>query len=447
LHTDSSYRFERGVDPDLQLRAMERATRLICEYCGGEPGPVVEMVNETYLPKQAHITLRYARLLKVIGEPIPQKTVVEILERLECKLSEVSPKGEMPVWEVLPKTFRYDLTSEIDLIEEIVRVVGYNNIPDKLPHIGAQFAGQSETQVTTSRLKRALVDMGYQEIITYSFVDSTLHRELYPNKSALALLNPISAEMGEMRLSLWPGLLSTVKYNQNRQQQRLKFFETGLCFTLGNDEALFQESMLGGVVSGEFLDEQWGSPKRTTDFFDVKHHIESLWGMIGQTGPLHFAPFEHTACHPGQCAEISYQGKVIGLLGKLHPRLEKALELDGPIYLFELKVEALTQKPIPVFARPSKFPEIRRDIAVIVDLGLHSDNLVTFVRNTAGELLRDLRIFDVYTGKGIDSGRKSIAMGLILQHPSRTLVDKEVDELVHTVITGLKKEFGAELRD
>ncbi len=442
LHTDSSFRFERGVDSQLQRDAMERASALILEICGGTAGPLIEVLSEAHLPKLTDITLRYARLNQLLGIEVSPSQVKEMLSKIGCEL--VNESNDKAV--IKPKSYRYDITTEVDLIEEIARMVGYNNIPNLLPHTSSVFLPQSESSASVSRLKRAFVDLGYQEVITYSFVDGALQKQLFPNLSALPLVNPISADMGEMRLSLWPGLINTLRYNQNRQQQRMKCFEVGLCF-LPNDGKLEQISKIGGLICGDISNESWGGKKREGDFYDLKGHIESLWQILGNKTPLTFKATTHSACHPGQCASIIWQSKEIGMMGKLHPSLHKALSLDGQAYVFELDTQAFLTKPLPVFERPSRFPEIRRDIAVIVDLGTTSDSLINFVRKSAGEMVRDVRIFDVYTGKGIDSGRKSIAMGLILQHASRTLVDKEVDDVIQSVVQGLKAEFNAQLRD
>lgn len=439
LHTDSSYRFERGVDPSLQVIAIERATKLITEVCGGTPGPVIDVVKSDITDR--HTTLRFNRVEQLLGAQIDEKTIVDILERLGCEVT----KGNEKSYQVKLPSFRYDLTEEIDLIEEIIRVVGYNTISNTLPTTQLQFVAQPENSVPVGRIKRAFVDMGYQEAITYSFVDENLQKMLFPQETALALVNPISADMGVMRISMWPGLLKVLQFNQNRQQQRMKFFEVGLCFK--KQQGLEQVRMLSGLVYGNYTNEHWDIKKRPSDFFDIKQHIEAVWELIGHRDPLQFVASENTVCHPGQCADIFWEGKLFGTIGKLHPKIEKELSLDGPIYLFEIKLDLLLTKPLPVFKRPSRFPEIRRDIAMIVDDRCSSDSLINFVRKSTGEVLREVKIFDVYTGKGIDSGRKSIAMGLILQHPSRTLVDKEVDDLIHTLVVGLKKEFGAELRD
>ncbi len=443
LHTDSSFRFERGVDSQLQVQAIERATGLIIEICGGEVGPVIQVESEKHLPKLTEISLRYARLKKILGITLERSKAIEMLKRIGCEILDDSSESEV---KTKPKSYRYDITTEIDLVEEIARMVGYNNIPLHLPLTSSQFIPQSETSVDVARIKRAFVDFGYQEVITYSFVDSALQKQLFPEQSALALLNPISADMGEMRLSMWPGLIKTLQYNQNRQQQRLKAFEVGLCFTPESGN-LKQQSKIGGILCGNYANESWDLKNRPADFYDMKQHIENLWQLLGYKEALTFKAANHSVCHPGQCAQIIWQSKVCGIIGKLHPKLSKELNLDGQVYLFEINMDLFTHKPLPVYERASKFPEIRRDIAVIVDNNVLSDSLINYVRKSAGEICREVKIFDVYTGKGIDSGRKSIAMGLILQHASRTLVDKEVDDIIQTVVTGLKKEFSADLRD
>lgn len=446
LHTDSSFRFERGVDPQLQIQAMERATALILETCGGTAGPITEVQKPTYLPKQPKIVLHHFRVQKMLGESLAPETVKEILHRLGCKVMEGTRKAEDKQWEVLPPSYRYDLTSEIDLVEEVVRIIGYNNVPTHAPKAQLVFTKTPQAQVPTSRIKRVLVDLGYQEVITYSFVADNLQKQLFPEEKGLALLNPISADMGVMRVSLWPGLINTLIYNQNRQQNRLKLFEVGMCFQQHKDK-LEQSNWLGGLISGTAGKENWDGKPRAADFFDAKQPIEHLWQLLGHTQKLSFVATTHSACHPGQCATIQIADQPIGVVGRLHPKIQQDLGIDHPVFLFELLLSAINQAPTLTFERPSKFPEIRRDIAVIVDEHIQGGDLITNVRKSADSLLREVNIFDVYEGKGIDSGRKSIAIGLILQHPSRTLVDQEVDEIIQTIVSGLEREFSAKLRD
>jgi phenylalanyl-tRNA synthetase beta chain len=446
LHTDSSFRFERGVDPQLQLLAIERATHFILDICGGEPGPVSEVQKAEFLPKQAKLVLHHSRVQKMLGENLAPETIKEILQRLGCKIMEGTHKAEDKQWDVLPPSYRYDLTSEIDLVEEVVRLIGYNNVPTHAPKAHMHFAKTAHIAVSAHRIKRALVDLGYQEVITYSFVDDNLQKLLFPEQQALALLNPISADMGVMRLSLWPGLLNALIYNQNRQQNRLKLFEMGMCFQKQNG-TLLQNNWVGGLIYGTASKENWDGKPRLADFFDAKQPIEHLWQLLGHTEKLTFEPSAHSACHPGQCASIKHGEKIIGTVGRLHPKIQKELGIDSTVYLFEFEQKAVSEAAVAQFERPSKFPEIRRDIAVIVDEKVLAADLMNNVRKSADSLVREVTIFDVYTGKGIDSGRKSIAIGLILQHPSRTLVDQEVDEIIRTIVAGLEKEFSAKLRD
>lgn len=446
LHTDSSFRFERGVDPSLQIQAMERATQLITEICGGIVGTLNEVQHAQFLPKPAKIILRHSRVQKMLGEALAPETVKEILHRLGCKMIEGIYKVDDKQWEVIPPSYRYDINTEIDLVEEVVRIIGYNNVPSHSPKVHLEFNKKPASHVSTQRIKHALVDLGYQEVITYSFVDDNLQKHLFPQATALPLLNPISAEMGVMRLSLWPGLLNTLIYNQNRQQSRLKLFEIGMCFHPSKGQ-LEQKNWVGGLISGASTNENWDGKPRIADFFDAKKPVEHIWQLLGRTEQLTFTTTEHSACHPGQCAAIEVDGKTIGVIGRLHPRIQKALNIDNPVYLFELELKAISEAHTVQFERPSKFPEIRRDIAVIVDENVSGADLTNNVRKSANSLVRDVTIFDVYTGKGIDSGRKSIAIGLILQHPSRTLVDQEVDDIVRTIVTGLERDFSAKLRD
>jgi phenylalanyl-tRNA synthetase beta chain len=439
LHTDSSFRFERGVDPALQKEAIERATQLIVQICGGEPGPVQEQVNTDSLPKRDPIAFRYARVERILGDKIPESKVYEILQGLGCNVSNKTS--------IVPPSFRYDLAIETDLIEEIARVIGYNNLSNQMPVTHLAFVKSSQNQVSTSRVKRALVDQGYQEVITYSFVDEAMQKLLFPDQNALALANPISENMNVMRVSLWPGLLTALRYNQNRQQDRLKIFEVGLRFDNSDPKHLIQEKMLSGLLFGSAAPLQWGMPSRSVDFFDAKHTIESLWQLLGHKKTLTFTPFPNSACHPGQCAQITWEGEILGVVGRLHPALEKKLDLQGPIYLFELNYEYFNKATNAVFQAPSRFPAIRRDLALLVDNHLPSDNLIECVRKSAPDVLRDVGIFDVYTGKGVEPGKKSIALGLILQHPSRTLVDEEVNNIIQTVVNNLEKDCSAKLRE
>lgn len=470
LHTDASFRFERGVDPQLQVRALERATALIVDICQGQAGPILE--SSGALSPTVILSLRYARLEQILGYAIPPERVVNILTRLGCVCldtrvatqrnpnhSQESSSLDALKWQVTVPSFRADIATEIDLIEEVARVYGYTHIPSTLPTTQLALSVCQASPIAIERVKRALVDFGYQEVITYSFVDAALQTPLFPVQTALALLNPISSEMGVMRVSLWPGLLSTLRYNQHRQCTRLKIFETGLVFEK-REGAIYQTEKVAGLIFGDTLDEHWGEKARAYDFYDIKAHVEALWSLMGGAtqSTLRFvakkdktSTLESTMCnalvlHPGQSASILLEGQPIGEIGRLHPQHEKVLDLEGPIYLFELFASAMQLSPTR-FQRPSRFPENRRDIALIVEQQVESEQLVNCLKKSAPHWLREIKIFDVYTGKGVAPGKKSIAFSLILQHPSRTLVEQEIEEVVYAMVSQLKAEYNAELRD
>lgn len=446
LHTEASFRFERGVDHNIQEKAIERATQLILRYCAGEAGECIEVVHAECLPQVPEIRLAYAHVKRVLGISPAIEEITDILTRLGCEVVFRKDLSD-PAWTVKPPSYRYDLNETVDLIEEIARITGYDEIPYSLPQATVQING-AQAHASLSRIKRSLVDQGFQEVITYSFVDDLLQKKLFPEQTAYALLNPLSEKMNVMRLSLLPGLLSTVLYNQNRQQTQMKLFETGLCFVHTPAGVLEQENRIGGLICGNLDAPHWDQKSRPVDFFDVKQVIESWWALLGYAQNLSFVvESENTAYHPGQCAKIFWQEKQLGVVGKLHPSIQQEMGLEGPIFSFELMLAPIQQIAETVFMRPSRFPEIRRDLAIVVDQACSAHSLVNLITNESSEILREVKIFDVYQGKGIEPGKKSIAMGLILQHPSRTLVDQEVNELVLRVVAGLEREFSAKLRD
>jgi phenylalanyl-tRNA synthetase beta chain len=440
LQTESSYRFERGVDPQLQAKAVERATALLQKIVGGQPGPTVEARLERYLPRRARVTLRRQRIAQVLDVELPPNQVQRILSRLGMQVSRTA-NG----WRVAPPSWRFDIEREVDLIEELARVHGYEKLPTRIPRIAADTVFRSERLVPLERFKAVLVDRDYQEVITYSFVDPELQALIAPDETGLTLLNPISSDMSVMRVSLWPGLLQTVHYNRNRQQQRLRLFEVGRHFVRQRG-GLRQDVILGGAVTGSALPEQWGSPGREVDFFDAKGDVEALLRASGCTGVFSFAPSNYPALHPGQQARILRKGVEIGRVGALHPELTVRLDLEMPVFLFELAISALQQGQIPRFMEVSRFPAIRRDLAVVVDVATPAQAVLDCVAKSAGELLVDLHLFDEYRGEGIDSGRKSLALGLTLQDSSRTLKEEVVESLVGRVIRSLESGLGAELR-
>jgi len=441
LHTDSSHRFERGVDYALQRRAIERASQLIIEITGGQPGPVVEAVETGQLPAVAEIELRAERIERVLGIAIPAAEVEAILARLGLEVT--AGNGG---WKVRIPSFRFDLGIEVDLIEELARVWGYERIPARRALQEAAVAPQPENRIAQRRLRALLVDRGYQEAITYSFVDPKLQQLLDPEQTPLALANPISADLSVMRTSLWPGLVAAALYNQNRQQPRVRLFELGLRFRGGLDD-LAQERMIGGIATGTRLPEQWGAPETAVDFYDIKGDVEALLALTGAPERFRFEPARHPALHPGQSARVLRDGQEIGWLGALHPELERKLDLDGRTFVFELLLDAVTAARTPAFQPLSRFPSIRRDLAVVVRDETPAEAVLDVVRQAAGELLRRVFVFDVYRGKGIPEGSRSLAIGLILQDSSRTLTDEDVDGVIGRTVERLSQELGAVLRE
>lgn len=440
LATDASHRYERGVDFELQRRAIERATGLLVQIAGGECGPVIDRVSPEHLPTRAPITLRAARLSKILGIAVPDEAVADVLSRLGCRV-EAQPGG----WRVTPPSFRFDLAIEVDLIEEVARVTGYEHVPSTAPVAHLNLRPVPETRVPLERLRGLLADRGYQEAITYSFVDPSLQAMLDPEEEVVRLANPISADMAVMRTTLWPGLLKALGHNQNRQQARVWLFESGLRFRRRRGETL-QEPVLAGLASGSALPDQWGLSRRPVDFYDVKADVEALLASTGVAAEFRFEPTSHPALHPGQAAAVFRGAEEVGRLGALHPAHLRSLDIEGPVYLFELGLGPLQQGVLPRFAPLSRFPAIRRDLAVVVDEAVPAEAVRVAIGQAAGDMLNDLELFDVYRGEGIEGGRKSLALSLTLQAADRTLLDAEVDAVVRGVLEALEKEYKATLR-
>lgn len=440
LSSDSAYRFERGIDPVIQRQAIERATELLLAIVGGNPGPVVEMLSEKDLPQPITIQLRVERLTKVLGCAIPDVDVEKIMQRLGF-VCEKNANG----WQVTVPARRSDITIEIDLIEEVARVYGYEKIPCHFPTAALQIHSSVESYIPLQKIRRTLCDLGYQEVVTYSFIDKKSQALFAPSQSLKELLNPITAEMDVMRASLLPGLVNTLLYNQNRQQSRVRIFETGLRFLM-QDGQLIQQRTLSGLINGFALPEQWGVPNRVVDFFDLKGDLQNLLMLTGAVDEFTFKAEKVPALHPGQTAAIYRGDKNIGTIGALHPSIVQSLKIDGKVFVFELALDFLETARVPSYVALSKFPEIRRDIAILVEQSIPAQDIQDTIREEAGELLKGLDIFDLYQGKGIEPGQKSIALALTLQHSSRTLVDEEVADVMGRVIVALKGRFNAELR-
>ncbi|MGL4318246.1 MAG: phenylalanine--tRNA ligase subunit beta [Pseudomonas sp.] len=441
LHTDSSHRFERGVDSQLARQAIERATALLLEIVGGEAGPVIEAVSQADLPQVAPIILRAERIDQMLGMQMDAAEVERLLTALGLS---VSAQGA-GAWQVGVPSHRFDISLEVDLIEELGRLYGYNRLPVRYPQARLSPQAKAEARAELPALRRLLVARGYQEAITYSFIDPKLFELFNPGVAPLQLANPISADMAAMRSSLWPGLIKALQHNLNRQQSRVRLFESGLRF-VGQLEGLKQEAMLAGVISGSRLPEGWANGRDGVDFYDLKADVEALLGYAGAADAFSFVPGEHSALHPGQTARIERDGRLVGFLGALHPELAKTLGLDQPVFLFELVLAEVATGRMPAFSELSRFPEVRRDLALLADRELPAESVLACIREAAGEWLTDLRLFDVYHGKGIDPHRKSLAVGLTWQHPSRTLNDDEVNTTTQNILTSLEERFNATLR-
>lgn len=451
LSTDSSHRFERGVDACMQQRAIERASELLIEIAGGKLCPVVEALSESNLPAKQPILLRQERLKKLLGVDIAAAQVEGFLTRLGMKLEKL-PEG----WRVAPPSFRFDISIEADLIEEIGRVYGYDNIPKRRPTARMELQAESEALLDVERIKDVLVDRGYQEAITYSFVDAAKQALIDPDNQGLALKNPISSELAVMRTGLWCGLLDAAIRNANRQQVRVRLFEAGLKFGYPHVQQagqsfdfkqIVQKKSLAGLVMGSALPEQWAEKQRSVDFYDLKADIEALLRLCGHDLSVSFAPCKHPALHPGQSAQIFLKNEIVGCMGMLHPKLESELGFETSVFLFELDQDVLLKRDIARFQSLSKFPQVRRDIAIIVDEAVSASQLIECVKHENNALLRQTLIFDVYRGQGIDSGKKSIAMGFLLQDDAETLTDSRVEEFIAQILGRLKIEFNAKLRD
>lgn len=444
LHTDASHRYERGVDPALQYKAMERATRLLIDICGGEAGPVIDVTNEATLPKRATITLRRSKLDRLIGHHVADAQVTDILTRLGCEVTEGQDE-----WKAVAPSWRFDMEIEEDLVEEVARVYGYNNIPDEPVQAGLVMGTHREADLSLKRVKTMLNDKGYQEVITYSFVDPKLQQLIHPGQEALILPSPISSEMSAMRLSLWTGLLGTIVYNQNRQQNRVRIFESGLRFVPDTHANLGirQDLMLAGAISGNRYEEHWDLAKGTVDFYDMKGDLEAILDLTGKLSEIEFRAEANPALHPGQSAAIYLDGKRVGFIGVVHPELERKPDLNGRTIVFELEWNPVADRVIPQAQDVSRFPANRRDIAVVVAENVPAADILAECKKVGVNQVVGVNLFDVYRGKGVAEGFKSLAISLILQDTSRTLEEEEIAATVARCVEALKERFQASLRD
>ena len=461
LQTDAATRFERGVDPAGQLAAIERATALLLEIVGGEAGPtsVSGALANKRIPA---VLLRRERLAQVLGHQVPDADVVDILQRLDMlveaqhggdqlppnTLEDVLHQENMPWgWQVQAASFRFDIAIEVDLIEEIARIRGYEQIGELPGQQTTRLGTASDSVVTLDRLKNVLVERGYQEAITYSFIDGTLDSQFAGGAQGVPLVNPISAELAVMRQTLWPGLINAVRHNLARQQSRVRLFEAGVRFTPAGTDALSEASVIAGIAIGNIFPEQWDTKPISAGFFDVKADVEALLRLAGGSSSLSFVAAEHPALQPGQTARILCDGVAAGWLGVLHPALRAALDLPASPVLFEIDTATLSGAKPRRYQGLSRFPAVRRDLAILVASEIPVGKLLAAVSEAAGPVLKDVVVFDIFTDNRIGSGQKSVALGLILQETSRTLTDADIEKIISGVVTHLAMKFDARLRE
>ncbi len=438
-HTDSAHRFERGVDPGLQIEALEYATSLLINIAGGKGGPVSVWIDEDRMPLGEPLILRRERIERVLGIEIADEQVESILTRLGVEVS-----SDAQGWEVTPPTYRYDLRIEEDYIEELARVHGFDRIPRTLNAYQPGFKPASESVVTVSALKNALVHRGFREVVTFSFVDDTVQQALHPEVDALLLANPISSDLAAMRCSLVPGLLSVMQKNTSRQNNDLRIFEAGLRFVPQKSE-LIQESVIGGLITGRRYNENWADSSEMADLFDLKGDLEVLLGLAN-ANQFEFVPGTQPFLHPGRSADIVCCDENVGWYGELHPKLQNSLDLSQNSLLFEIRLDALMNRMVPAYQEISRYPSVRRDLSLLMPQQTTHRALEDCLVKHAPKWLQKIVTFDVYSGENIDKGMKSVALGLILQDFSRTLEEAEVDDAVAVVIRGLDQDLGVRLR-
>jgi phenylalanyl-tRNA synthetase beta chain len=444
LQTDASQRFERGVDPTQQGRAIERAITLLTPVAGGTAGPVEVTQSAAHLPRRSAVVLRAKQLTRLLGVELPAERIEATLAGLQMQVTR-SASG----WQVTPAAYRFDIGIEADLIEEVARVVGFEAIPETDALVPQRFRTLPEEHPPEAAVLGRLAARGYQEAITLAFVDPALQERLFPGRPALALSNAIASDLSVMRVSLWPGLLRAALENQRRQADRIRLFEHGTRFEAGGGTTRELDT-LAGLACGARLPEQWGVPKdmrAAADFYDVKGDLAALFAATGEPQSFTFEPGAQPALHPGRTARVLRCGRQVGWLGELHPTLVQALNFTYPPILFELDFDAALAVKRASYEEISRFPQVRRDLAIVVDESVTLSSLAERVTLAASTLLRDLRIFDVYRGPGLEKGRKSVAVGLIFQDISRTLTDDDVERLMASVVADLRENLNARIRE
>lgn len=445
MHTDASHRYERGVDPELPRAAVERATALLLAIVGGKAGPIVEAVLPEHLPQRRSVNLRRERLARVLGMHVPDADVARILTALGMRVTATADG-----WQATPPSRRFDIEIEEDLIEEVVRVHGYDRVPTRAPSGELKLGLPPEANVPAMRARAQLAARGYFEAVCYSFVAREWLERWSRADGAIALANPLSADLAVMRTSLLPGLVEALKHNLNRQQERVRLFETARVFakpaSASRDDWPVETRRIAAVACGRAAPESWSADKRTVDYYDIKADLETLLGLAGAERAIEFLPLDRPDFHPGRSAQIVIDGEPVGVVGGLHPRLLKTLDLDVDVYAFEVDLDRALAGRLPAAADLSRFPSVRRDIAVVLPQEVTWGQVERVLRTAVGEVLSERVVFDQYAGTELGSGLKSLAIGLILQDSYRTLTDQDADRCVGLAVTALERECGGRLR-
>lgn len=446
LATDASHRNERGIDYVIQELACERATQLLLDICGGETGEIIRVEDTSALPSVKPIELNMKLVNRVIGENIVNSDqVFDILNRLGIK----TENGTTSDFISYSPSWRIDIEIAEDLIEEIARIYGYNNIPNLPPKADLTMIRTSMTDLSLDRLKNVLVNRNYNEVITYSFVDEKKMAVMFPEQKPITIPKPITADMSAMRLSILPGLLQVVAFNNARQQNTVRIFESGLKFMPNSsaENGIDQVKMLAGAISGEAIEEQWSVNNRIVDFYDIKGDLEALLELTSVKDKFAFVPYDHPSLHPGQSAAILFEGKQVGVIGLIHPVVQKKYGVKFKTFVFEIEQDVLSKTMVPEYHELSKFPANRRDIAIVVDEDIPASEIISTIKGISSDLIRNVNLFDLYRGENVGENKKSLAISLILQHQERTLEENEISEVVTRVVTKLEEKYKAVLRD
>ncbi len=439
LHTDSSHRFERGVDPLLPKMAMQRATELCIEICGGNAGEII--VNQQLFSIKEAVELRFDRVRRLLGMPLEKDEVEAMLSRISASVT--CTEGG---WSVTPPSYRFDIERECDLVEEVARVKGYDNLDDRLPKLVPSGRIPAENQVDKRKLMNTFVALGYQESISYSFIDKEVRADFtHSDEVAIALANPLAENLAVMRGSLWPGLVSACQFNLNRQQERVRIFEVGAVF---HQKGQIEETeRVAGLVCGDLFAEQTHIKQaKSVDFYDVRADLEAIFSLTGNALDFIVEKREHLALHPGQSAVVIKGGKEIGFIGRIHPNLAKKYDLPQQTYLFELDLEEVCSGFVPEYKTVSKFPSVSRDVALLTPATVATDEILRFIRSIECKDLQHVHLFDVYSGAGIDDNKKSVAVKLTFQRLDRTLTDDEIESFTNLILSKLADEYSIELR-